>query len=60
MLELPDLPELWRMLEIARENGYEGTYDEFKRRLIEDPASLPFPRTPLAAGGIPSLMYLLQ
>ena len=33
------------MLDILRENGFEGTYEEMIYKLRHDPASLPFPKS---------------
>ena len=43
MRELPSIDELFDLLDVLRENGYEGTYEEMKYKLINDPAALPFP-----------------
>ena len=40
MRELPSIDELFDLLDVLRENGYEGTYEEMKYKLINDPASL--------------------
>ena len=34
------IDEIAALLDIARENGYEGTYDDFKNILLNDPEEL--------------------
>jgi hypothetical protein len=56
--ELPPLDELFDMLDILRENGFEGTYEEMVYKLRHDPASLPFPKSAgpdFAEGGLATL-----
>jgi|TARA_E500000318_G_scaffold90867_1_gene88956 hypothetical protein len=58
MRELPDIDVLFDMLAVLRENGFEGSYEEMKYKLINDPASLPFPQSSgsdFAEGGLATL-----
>ena len=58
MRELPPLDELFDMLDILRENGFEGTYEEMIYKLRHDQASLPFPKSAgpdFAEGGLATL-----
>lgn len=62
MQELPYLPELLDLLDLARENGFEGDLETFKLLLLERPDLLPFPGRLYAQGGavnqgIGRLMY---
>jgi len=56
MRELPDLLELFELLDVARMNGFEGSYDEFKYLLMNEPAKLPLPDKAFALGGLVSLI----
>jgi|TARA_X000001388_G_scaffold6551_1_gene4203 hypothetical protein len=41
--ELPYLPELLDLLDLARVGGYEGSLDQFKDDLMNRPEIIPFP-----------------
>ena len=59
------IDEIAALLDIARENGYEGTYDDFKNILLNDPEELrrimPYQSVgpDFRSGGLVSLGYLL-
>ena len=59
------IDEIAALLDIARDNGYEGTYDDFKNILLNDPEELRRIMTYQSAGpdfrsgGLVSLGYLL-
>ena len=59
------IDEIAALLDIARENGYEGTYDDFKNILLNDPEELrrimPYQSAgpDFKSGGLVSLGYLL-
>ena len=59
------IDEIAALLDIARENGYEGTYDDFKNILLNDPEELrrimPYQSAgpDFRSGGLVSLGYLL-
>ena len=59
------IDEIAALLDIARENGYEGTYDDFKNILLNDPEELRRIMPYQSAGpdfksdGLVSLGYLL-
>jgi hypothetical protein len=52
MRELPALSELINLLDLARENGYEGDFETFKLLLMERPELLPLPDKLFANGGM--------
>ncbi len=60
------IDEIAALLDIARENGYEGTYDDFKNILLNDPEELrrimPYQSAgpDFRSGGLVSLGYLLS
>ena len=41
--ELPYLPELLDLLDLARVGGYDGSLDDFKHDLMNRPEVIPFP-----------------
>ena len=59
------IDEIQALLDIARSNGYEGTYDDFKNILLNDPEELrrimPYQSAgpDFRSGGLVSLGYLL-
>ena len=59
------IDEIAALLDIARDNGYEGTYDDFKNILLNDPEELrrimPYQSSgpDFRSGGLVSLGYLL-
>ena len=59
------IDEIAALLDIARDNGYEGTYDDFKNILLNDPEELrrimPYQSAgpDFRSGGLVSLGYLL-
>ena len=59
------IDEIAALLDIARENGYEGTYDDFKNILLNDTEELrrimPYQSAgpDFRSGGLVSLGYLL-
>jgi len=56
------IDEIAALLDIARENGYEGDYDQFKYDLYNRPEVIPFPPSAgpdFSTGGLVSLGYLL-
>ena len=59
------IDEIAALLDIARDNGYEGTYDDLKNILLNDPEELrrimPYQSAgpDFRSGGLVSLGYLL-
>ena len=56
------IDEIAALLDIARENGYEGDYEQFKYDLYNRPEVIPFPKSSgpdFKEGGLVSLGYLL-
>ena len=59
------IDEIAALLDIARDNGYEGTYDDFKKILLTDPEQLrkimpaQSAGPDFSGGGLVSLGYLL-
>ena len=62
MISLPELDEFIRMLDVAREGGYEGNLETLKYDLLNRPEVIPFPQSmgpDFRSGGLVSLGYLL-
>ena len=58
------IDDIQRLLDVARENGYEGSYNDFKFILFNDPETFrkimpPSAGPDFSQGGLVSLGYLL-
>ena len=62
MISLPELDELIRLLDVAREGGYEGNLETLKYYLLNRPEVIPFPQSmvpDIRSGVLVSVGYLL-